>query len=394
MKKETKVAESRNYAVKDVRSAKSIAKELLKEYELEKTISFGLPEIDDRFHIWRVPLLNTSNSKKLGEVVIDAKSSLIDSKKTTKKDILEGRLLQRKKTQIKQNKKKEYKISKLRNTIGLGDSESLISELPAESVDLIFTSPPYYNAKPEYSEYIDYEDYLYKMRKIIRASARVLSDGRFFVLNVSPVLLRRKNRNSSSTRIAVPFDFHRIFMEEGFEFIDDIIWKKPSGAGWATGRGRRFAADRNALQYKAVPVTEYVLVYRKKTDKLIDWYLKNHPDREVVEKSKVKDYEPTNIWEISPSYSKKHPAIFPLELAERVIRHYSFQNDVVLDPFAGIGTTALAAIKNQRRFVMFEMDEEYIKEIKRTVGKSLLGDSENVVCINTSKIKLLNPTLL
>lgn len=394
MKKETKVAESRNYAVKDVRSAKSIAKELLKEYELEKTISFGLPEIDDRFHIWRVPLLNASNGKKLGEVVIDAKSSLIDSKKTTRKDILEGRLLQRKKIIIKQKKTKDYKISKLRNTVGLGDSESLISELPAESVDLIFTSPPYYNAKPEYSEYIDYEDYLYKMRKIIRASARVLSDGRFFVLNVSPVLLRRKNRNSSSTRIAVPFDFHRIFIEEGFEFIDDIIWKKPSGAGWATGRGRRFAADRNALQYKAVPVTEYVLVYRKKTDKLIDWYLKNHPDREVVEKSRIKNYEPTNVWEISPAYSKKHPAIFPLELAERVITHYSFVNDVVLDPFAGIGTTALAAIKNQRRFVMFEMDEEYIKEIKRVVGKSLLGDSENVVCINTSKIKLLNPTLL
>ena len=63
MKKETKVAESRNYAVKDVRSAKSIAKELLKEYELEKTIIFGLPEIDDRFHIWRVPLLNKSVPK-------------------------------------------------------------------------------------------------------------------------------------------------------------------------------------------------------------------------------------------------------------------------------------------------------------------------------------------
>jgi DNA modification methylase len=80
-------------------------------------------------------------------------------------------------------------------------------------------------------------------------------------------LIRRANRNEASKRIAVPFDMHRIFCEEGFDFIDDIHWVKPEGAGWATGRGRRFAADRQPLQYKAVPVTEYVLVYRKHTDK-------------------------------------------------------------------------------------------------------------------------------
>ena len=104
--------------------------------------------------------------------------------------------------------------------------------------------------------------YLLKMKKIIHECGRVLNEGRFFVLNVSPVLIRRASRSEASRRIAVPFDFHRLFIEEGFEFIDDIIWVKPEGAGWATGRGRRFAADRNPLQYKPVPVTEYVLVYR------------------------------------------------------------------------------------------------------------------------------------
>lgn len=113
------------------------------------------------------------------------------------------------------------------------------------------------------------------MRQVIRKSHRVLNEGRFFVINVSHVLLRRSSRNEASKRIAVPFDLHRIFIEEGFEFIDDIIWVKPEGAGWATGRGRRFAADRNPLQYKAVPVTEYVLVYRKKSDLLIDWFIMN-----------------------------------------------------------------------------------------------------------------------
>src|ERR1051326_1862808 len=126
-------------------------------------------------------------------------------------------------------------------------------------VDLIFTSPPYFNARPEYSEYEEYHQYLFKMRQIIHRSHRVLNEGRFFVINVSPVLLRRASRNEASRRIAVPFDLHRIFIEEGHDFIDDIIWMKPEGAGWATGRGRRFAADRNPLQYKPVPVTEYIL---------------------------------------------------------------------------------------------------------------------------------------
>lgn len=255
----------------------------------------------------------------------------------------------------------------LRNTIGWGDSEKLLLDLPAESVDLIFTSPPYYNAKPEYAEYLSYEEYLLKMKKIIHNCARVLNDGRFFVLNVSPVLIRRASRSEASKRIAVPFDFHRLFIEEGFEFVDDIIWVKPEGAGWATGRGRRFAADRNPLQYKPVPVTEYVLVYRKKSDKLIDWLIRKHPDQETVAESKINDgYEVTNIWKITPAHCKEHPAIFPIELAEKVISYYSFKNDVVLDPFGGMGTTAKAAVKLNRRFVTFEIEEKYINHIKQT----------------------------
>ncbi len=292
------VAEKRRYSVKTVAQAKKIAKVLLKEYELENSINFGLPEIDDRYHIWRVPLINGSARNKIGEIVIDAKSSLIDEKRTTSKGVLEKRLL-KKPAKSRKSKKEEYKLSNLRNTIILGNAKEALSNLPAESVDLIFTSPPYFNARPEYTEYLDYQEYLLKMRKIIHASHRVLSDGRFFVLNVSPVLIRRASRGESSRRIAVPFDFHQLFIEEGYEFIDDIIWRKPEGAGWATGRGRRFSADRNPLQYKPVPVTEYVLVYRKSNDKLIDWYIRNYPDKKILKESKIKDgYEKTNIWEI------------------------------------------------------------------------------------------------
>ena len=77
--------------------------------------------------------------------------------------------------------------------------------MPAQSVDLIFTSPPYYNARPEYEDYLSYESYLLKMRRIIHNCHRVMSEGRFFVMNVSPVLIRRASRNEASQRIAVPF---------------------------------------------------------------------------------------------------------------------------------------------------------------------------------------------
>lgn len=380
------VAEKRNYTVKTVSQAKRIAFMLLKEYGLDKSINFGLPEIDDRYHIWRVPLINGNVKNKIGEIVIDAKTSLVDEKKSTSKDILEKRLL-KKPTRGRKKRKEEYRLSSLRNTIVLGDSEEALNDLPAESVDLIFTSPPYFNARPEYSEYLDYQDYFLKMRKIIHASHRVLADGRFFVLNISPVLIRRASRNESSRRIAVPFDFHQLFIKEGYEFIDDIIWQKPEGAGWATGRGRRFAADRNPLQYKPVPVTEYILVYRKKSDKLIDWYIRNYPDKKILRDSRIKGgYEKTNIWKIKPAHSKHHPAIFPTELAEKVIKYYSFENDVVLDPFAGIGTVGVAALKLKRRFVLVDIDKKYIDIAKKQIGKILGKKAKEVMCSNCDPI--------
>jgi len=387
MIKANTVAGKRCYRVKIVEDAKKIALEYLKNIELSKVIHFGLPEVDDRYHCWRVPLL-TQDNVQIGEVVIDAFSSLISEKKTTRQDVLETRLLGRKPEKKKKRSRDIPKISNLRNTIGLGDSEMLLTETPLESVDLVFTSPPYYNARPEYSDFITYEEYLLKMRKIIQQCHRVLNEGRFFVLNISPVLLRRASRSESSKRIAVPFDFHRLFIKEGFEFVDDIIWAKPEGAGWATGRGRRFAADRNPLQYKPVPVTEYVLVYRKKTDKLIDWHIRKHPDKEIVKESKIQDgYQVTNIWNIHPAHNKKHPAVFPLELAEKVITYYSFLNDVVLDPFAGIGTVGKAACSTERRFVLFEISPEYVQIIKEELNAWKNVDVSAINWINYEPVR-------
>lgn len=386
------VSQQRRYSVLDVQAAKEIAWAWLERSELEHAISFGLPEVDDRYHIWRVPLLNSSSQERLGEVVIDAYTSLVLEDKSTTPSVLEARLLHRREPStpsMKPRSNGSYALSTLRNTIAQGDCERVLQDLPAESIDLVFTSPPYYNARPEYTDYVTYEEYLLKIRKVIQNTHRVLAEGRFFVMNISPVLIRRASRSEASKRIAVPFDVHRLFIEEGFDFVDDIIWEKPEGAGWATGRGRRFAADRNPLQYKPVPVTEYVLVYRKHTSKLIDWNIRAHPDQELVEASRIgDDYERTNIWRITPAHDPRHPAIFPVELAERVISYYSFKGDVVLDPFAGTGTVGKAASRLGRRFVLIEQEARYINIMREEVKSWLGKDASHVLTINCAPIEV------
>lgn len=361
------VAEQRRYGVLNTEQAKKIASERLREMDPDHVTRFGLPEVDDRYHIWRVPILDAFG-EPLGEVVIDARTSILDLKRSTSPQQTEARLLKKREKlgqQIGENDKAGVpggNHHNLRSTVALGEAATILEDLPPESVDLVFTSPPYYNARVEYKDYSSYEEYLDAMRLVVHACHRVLAEGRFFVMNVAPILVRRTSRASASKRVAVPFDMHAIFTSEGFDFVDDIHWVKPEGAGWATGRGRRFAADRNPLQYKPVPVTEYVLVYRKHTSRLIDWNIRSHPNPENVKASKVTDdYEVTNLWKIKPRHSPKHPAVFPLELARRVVEYYSFVGDVVLDPFAGIGTTGHAAAMMGRKFFMIEAQEKYVK---------------------------------
>jgi DNA modification methylase len=384
------VAEKRRYSVLNVEDARKVATAWLESLDLAEAVSFGLPEVDDRYHFWRVPLVGRDSQERVGEVVIDAYTSLLLQDKSTSPDVLEARLLHRKSSNKKTSlKKKLYRPSNLRNTIALGDAEKVLQDFPEESIDLILTSPPYFNARPEYEDYVTYEEYLLKMRKVIRACHRVLNEGRFFVMNISPILIRRANRNESSSRIAVPFDMHRLFVEEEFDFVDDIIWVKPEGAGWATSRGRRFAADRNPLQYKPVPVTEYILVYRKHTNHLIDWNIRTHPDQEKVKSSRIADdYERTNIWEIKPTYDKEHPAIFPEELAAKVITYYSFIDDVILDPFAGSGTVGLAATKLKRRFVLIDQEPKYVNLMRERAKLWLGKEAADVLCLNCPPISV------
>jgi DNA modification methylase len=135
------------------------------------------------------------------------------------------------------------------------------------------------------------------------------------------------------------------------------------------------------------------LVYRKKTDKLIDWNIRNHHDQGAVARSKVADgYEQTNIWRLPPAHSKDHPAVFPAALVERVIKYYSFEGDVVLDPFAGSGTLGRVAYQLGRKFVLSELDPNYVTIIKRNLQELMGLEATEIQCIGCSPINH-NPAL-
>ena len=251
---------------------------------------------------------------------------------------------------------------KFQNLVINGDIQKVLKNIPNGVVDLTFTSPPYYNAK-DYSIYKSYEEYLGFLESVIKEIHRVTAEGRFFILNTSPVILPRFSRAHASTRWAIPFDIHPRILKAGFDFIDDIVWKKPDGS--AINRNGGFFQHRKPLGYKPNPVVEYVMVYRKKTGKLIDWNMNQIP-KGVLEKSKVKDkkYDKTNLWEINPDTSNKHPASFPVKLVENVVRFYSYENDLVLDPFAGSGTVGKVCAQNNRFSLLVDDKDEYIKLMK------------------------------
>lgn len=333
------------------------------------TIRLGLPEWDDRYRCWRVSLVHINSRRQpLGELHIEDDG-------TIRHEPVPAMVLERlETTKAEPPAKTRNRITfpPIPNKLILGDCRAVLSDFPPDSVQLVFTSPPYFNAKPQCAEYRDYPSYLEFLGEVFESCHAVLAEGRFLVVNVSPVLVRRTSRSTSSRRLPIPFDLHPILEAIGYEFIDDIIWRKPAGAGWHLGRGRRFAADRQPLQYKPVTVTEYLLVYRKQTDRLIDWNLRHHPDPDAVKQSLILgDYATTNVWDIPPSSKKGHPAIFPDELANRVIRYYSFVGDLVLDPFAGSGTVGRVADDMERRYLLIEKRGDYFRDAQQAIQSSV-----------------------
>lgn len=249
----------------------------------------------------------------------------------------------------------------LKNVIVNADVLEALKYVPDDSVHLTFTSPPYYNAR-DYSIYPSYQAYLEFLDKVFKETHRITKEGRFLIVNTSPIIIPRVSRSHSSKRYPIPFDLHPFLVKQGWEFIDDIIWLKPEAS--VKNRIGGFMQHRKPLGYKPNCVTEYLMVYRKSTEKLLDWNIRSY-DYKTVEESKVAEgYETTNVWKIDPCFDKIHSAIFPVELCKRVIQYYSYKGDLVFDPFGGSGTVGKTAKALDRLFFLTEMEIKYFEYMK------------------------------
>ena len=244
----------------------------------------------------------------------------------------------------------------LKNVVLNADTVEAMNLIKEESIHLTFTSPPYYNAR-DYSIYPSYQNYLDFLTKVFKEVHRITKEGRFLIINTSPIIIPRVSRMHSSKRYPIPFDIHPYLMQMGWEFIDDIIWLKPEAS--VKNRIGGFMQHRKPLGYKPNSITEYLMVYRKNTDKLLDWNMRQYDERTVSESKVVNEYEKTNVWKIDPCFDKVHSAVFPAELCKRVIQYYSYKGDLIFDPFAGSGTVGKTAKKLGRNFLLTEQDKKY-----------------------------------
>jgi len=238
---------------------------------------------------------------------------------------------------------KEQKLpDKLRNRIFKSSSEDM-NELPDHSVHLMVTSPPY-NVRKEYDEDLSLEEYRELLSNVFRETYRVLVTGGRACVNVAN--LGRK-----------PYlPLHAFIIEDmvaaGFHMRGEIIWDKGASAAASTAWGSWLSASNPVLR----DVHEYILVFSKES------FARKAIDQDsTIERDEFLEWT-KSVWHIPAVSAKKigHPAPFPEELPERLIKLYTFQGDVVLDPFAGSGTSCVAALNNDRGYVGYEIEEEYV----------------------------------
>lgn len=269
--------------------------------------------------------------------------------------------------------KEEFNLIEL-NKVYNEDCLEGMKLLPENCIDLTVTSPPYFNAR-EYSKWETYDDFLNFLEKVFKENYRITKEGRMCVVNISTIIQPRESRNSESKRIALPFHFVNLMEDIGFKFLEDIIWIKPEGA--SKNRNGGFFRHRQPVAYKPNVVNEYVFVFQKPMNGLIDKIVRSYKG-EIKEKSLVDDgYERSNVWQINPETAvRQHPAPYPIELPNKVIQYYSYCNDVVLDPFMGSGTTAIACLNLNRNFIGFELDEGYYNIANERIKSKTLEETK------------------
>ncbi len=251
-----------------------------------------------------------------------------------------------------------------------GDARDL-TFLENESIHLVVTSPPYWNLKrynenPDQLGHIDnYESFLGELEKVWKEIFRVLVPGGRLVCVVGDVCVSRKK---FGRHLVFPLhsDISVLCRKIGFDNLNPIIWHKIANASFEVENGSKFLGkpyEPNAIIKNDI---EFILMQRKPGG-----YRKPTEEQRNLSKIDKKDFDKwfQQIWNITGASTQKHPAPFPLELASRLIRMFSFQGDTVLDPFCGSGTTMIAALKYGRNSIGIDIDTEYCRFAARLLKK-------------------------
>ena len=236
---------------------------------------------------------------------------------------------------------------KLLNTIICSSCESM-KEIPDNSLHLMITSPPY-NVSKEYDNDLSLKEYLDLLKNVFSEIYRVLINGGRACINVAN--LGRKPYIPLSDLIS------KMMIEIGFNMRGEIIWNKSASASPSTAWGSWQSAANPILR----DIHEYILVFSKGTYKRE----RSKEELEIRKNTITKEQfmEVTkSIWTMNAESARRigHPAPFPVELPLRLIQLYSFETDIVLDPFMGSGTTAIAALKSNRNYIGYDNEPEYI----------------------------------
>ncbi len=247
-----------------------------------------------------------------------------------------------------------------------GDARDL-SFIPDESIHLVLTSPPYWNLKrynenPDQMGHIDnYEAFLAELKKVWEHVFRILVPGGRLVCVVGDVCVSRR-RFGRHLVFPLHADICVMCRHIGFDNLNPIIWHKIANASYEVTNGSKFLGkpyEPNAIIKNDM---EFILMQRKPGG-----YRKPTAEQRRQSMIDKKDFNRwfQQIWNIPGASTKKRPAPFPLKLATRLVRMFSFVGDTVLDPFCGSGTTMVAAFQNDRNSIGVEIDPEYCQMTAR-----------------------------
>jgi DNA modification methylase len=260
-----------------------------------------------------------------------------------------------------------------RHVLVHGDARRMSKEKVGKA-HLILTSPPYWTLKRyrdssgQLGHIVDYDDFIEELDHVWQRCFDSLVVGGRLVCVVGDVCLSRRKNEGRHTVVPLHATIQEHCRKIGFDNLSPIIWHKIANAAYEVENGGGFLGkpyEPNAVIKNDV---EFILMQRKPGG-----YRTPEDSARILSVISAKDYQKwfQQIWNgVTGASTKDHPAPYPLELAERLIRMFSFVGDTVLDPFMGTGTTALAASKWGRNSVNFEIDGDYLSfAAKRLEGE-------------------------